>query len=307
MKWYQTAFSLSLAAVASCTLTMMAGSIPVPNASFESPAVPFVGVLIDSWQKNPKPPGYVESPPEDTWDQKTGVFKNSPPTSADHIDNCDGEQAIWLFAVPEAGLYQDYHSVDRNDPEPTHEFDTEFQPGSSYRLTAGVIGGGGGMLEGASLEISLYYHDPQTNVVTVGTTRVVHSTALFPNRTHLIDFHVDVPTVQPGDPWAGQRIGVQFISTVGEAFKGGYWDLDNVRLNSIREPALVNPTMTDEGFQFTLLSEPGTKFDVLASEDLKLPSAAWATINTVTNDTGTVTITDGAGRSQRYYDLREVP
>ncbi len=280
--------------------------VPVPNPSFESPTVPYAGVALDAWQKNPKPPDYLE---EDgfTWDQLVGTFKNPAASAANHIDNLDGEQAVWVFAVPDAGLSIDYHSVDWNDGEATHEFDSTFEAGKSYQLTVGVLGGGGGMLEGATIEISLYYHDTQTNVITVTSTTVTHSSALFPTRTHFVDAQLDMEKVEPGDPWAGQRIGISIVSTVSEELQGGYWDLDNVRLSSVRGPTLASPTVTGEGFQFTLLSEPGIKFDVLASEDLTLPIAQWTTIGTFTNDTGTVLFTDEAAASRRFYELREVP
>jgi hypothetical protein len=73
----------------------------------------------------------------------TGIFKNSPTNSSDHIDNCDGDQAIWLFAVPEVALFQDNNSVDWDDPAPTHAFDAKFEIGKSYQLTVGLLGGRG--------------------------------------------------------------------------------------------------------------------------------------------------------------------
>src|SRR6184192_3573554 len=71
---------------------LRAETITVPNGSFESPATVYVDPHIDSWQKAAKPDGYDESGPF-LWDQLTGVFKNTPTNSADHIDNCDGNQA----------------------------------------------------------------------------------------------------------------------------------------------------------------------------------------------------------------------
>ena len=171
MKAFRTAVGLSLAAGGMVGSVTGAETIPVPNGSFELPSVIYVGTFIDSWQKTPKPDDYVESGGF-TWDQLSGVFLNTPPTSSDHIDNCDGRQALWLFAVPEAGLFQDYESRDWNDAEPSHAFDARFEPGRSYRVTVGVLGGGGGMLEGATLEVSLYYRDAQGGMVTVAATNV---------------------------------------------------------------------------------------------------------------------------------------
>ena len=76
-------------------------SIHIPNASFESPETAFVDVNIGFWQKGLTPVWYDESSGY-TWSQLTGVFLNVPPRRPEaHIDNCDGNQAVWLFAVPE--------------------------------------------------------------------------------------------------------------------------------------------------------------------------------------------------------------
>src|SRR5678815_2712220 len=96
---------------------LCAEAIVVPNASFESPAVSFVTVNIDCWQKTPKPDWY-QGGGTFLWSYNIGGFKNTAPSSSNHIDNCYGDQAIWLFAVPEVTLYQDYDSMDYNDPAP---------------------------------------------------------------------------------------------------------------------------------------------------------------------------------------------
>ncbi|PYI81769.1 MAG: hypothetical protein DME26_19260, partial [Verrucomicrobia bacterium] len=88
------AIAAGLTALAAWMGTIRAWPITVPNGSFESPATPFVNTHVDSWQKPPKPPWYDESG-GNFWDQLTGVFKNTPSGSADHIDNCDGSQAVW--------------------------------------------------------------------------------------------------------------------------------------------------------------------------------------------------------------------
>ncbi|MEO6034296.1 MAG: hypothetical protein ABIQ35_03490, partial [Verrucomicrobiota bacterium] len=117
----------------------------IPNGSFELPATTFVNINIDSWQKSEKPAWYDDNGGF-FWTQLTGIFKNTGPTSSDHIDNCDGSQAIWLFAVPEVALFQDYDSIDWQNLPPNHAFNSTFEPGRSYTLTVGVIGGGGNML-----------------------------------------------------------------------------------------------------------------------------------------------------------------
>ena len=87
------------------------------------------------------------------------------------------------------------------------------------------------MPEGSTLELSLYYVDTASNRVTVASTVVTNSATLFPTNTFLTDFTVRVPTVQATNAWAGQPIGVRLLSTVAPTLAGGYWDLDNVRLD----------------------------------------------------------------------------
>ena len=51
-----------------------------------------------------------------------GTFYNVayPPT---FIDNCDGSQAAFLFALPEVALFQDYNSIGGTNTTPSHDFD----------------------------------------------------------------------------------------------------------------------------------------------------------------------------------------
>jgi hypothetical protein len=238
-------------------------SVYIPNASFESPQTTFVSVNIDSWQKPAKPLWYDESV-WGLWDQLTGVFLNLPTTDPDHIDNCDGNQAAWLFAVPEVELYQDLMAT--------------FEVGQSYRLTVGIFGGGGNMKDDVPIEIRLYYRDTENNKVTIGATTYTYSTgrltadwdtglpaepssegifAFVENSgqagyaKHFNDVHLDIPQVKGTDPWAGKNIGIQLISTLtladldpvtGRA--GGFWDLDNVRLTK----SLPGPDFTGDSF-----------------------------------------------------------
>src|SRR5436309_556472 len=112
-------------------LTARGASVTVPNYSFESPATAFVTINIDSWQKSSKPDWYQENGGF-TWVQLTGAFKNTATNSSDHIDNCDGNQAIWLFAVPEVGLFQDYDSADWRGV--SNQFNATFTPGKTFEI-----------------------------------------------------------------------------------------------------------------------------------------------------------------------------
>ena len=259
-----------------------AAIIPVPNGSFESPTTAFVDLNIDLWQKSPKPGWYVEAGGF-LWTQLTGTFKNTPPGNYDHIDNCDGDQAIWLFAVPEAGLFQDYDSVDWNDAAPSHQFDARFEVGKTYRLTVGVIAGGGGMSNLASAEISLYYRDAASNRVTVAAAGITNTSTVFSNRTQFVDYSVEARSVRPGDPWANRSIGLQLRSTVGIELQGGYWDFDNVRLSSAEEPA-VSLLVAREGTNLRVewLGAAGWGYQVQRSDEL----SSWADFGPRLNGTG---------------------
>jgi len=207
--------------------------IYIPNASFELPETTFVNVDIDSWQKSPTPWWYDESGGF-LWSQLTGVFLNVPPTDPDRIDNCDGNQAVWLFAVPEVELFQDLTAT--------------FEVGQSYHLTVGIIAGGGNMKDDVPIEIRLYYRDAENKKVTVGATTFAYNSDTGYVK-HFNDVRLDLPQVRPTDPWAGKNIGVQLVSTLtladldpdtGKA--GGYWDLDNVRLTK----SLPGPDFTGD-------------------------------------------------------------
>lgn len=291
-------FIAFVVALAMISLPVIAGPIHLPNASFELPASGFVSINIDSWQKNPKPDWYNEGGGF-FWTQLTGIFKNTATNAADHIDNCDGNQAVWLFAVPEVSLFQDYNSLDFDDPAPSHAFNATYDVGKSYRFTLGVIGTGGGMQQGATLDCRLYYRDASSNRVIVSALTITNTTAIFSNNTHLIDFTLNVPAVKPTDSWAGQHIGVQLVSTVTTNLQGGYWDLDNFRLVSVEEPSLVNPVSTNGQFRFTLQSEPGLAVEVLSATNATSP--VWVSAGIFTNTTGNAVFTEDVTSEARFY------
>ncbi|MCL4178337.1 MAG: hypothetical protein KJ072_11435 [Verrucomicrobia bacterium] len=276
-----------------------AGELTVPNASFETPATTFVSTLIDDWQKTPKPEWYSEGGGF-MWDQLTGLFLNPEPTSPNHIDNCDGNQALWLFAVPEVGLFQELGGGQVPSPP-----ETVYEVGSSYRLTVAVMGGGGSMLEGVTLELAFYYRDDASNQVTVAATTITNTPAVFSNLKHFIDFEVKVPTVEAGDAWAGRPIGLRLLSTVDTARQGGYWDLDQVRLRSIAPPAFVDVEVIDGEVRLSLAGEPGDKFELLTSADPAVPVAYWEHLTTLTNLSGRVTYAEPAtSAGHRFYRAR---
>jgi hypothetical protein len=228
--------AIVLLAFAVCVNTLHAQPISVPNFSFESQsAVGFpqgANPNVDSWQKIAEPAFYT--PNFGTfgipWFGTAGVFIDSNP-----YGNRVGTQAGYILAVPQVTLFQDYNS------SPTHDFDGTFEVGKAYNLTIGVFGKSS-IAPGSTLELSLYYRDNLDNRVKVGSTVITYGASEFPSTPplNLIDYQVNVPFVQAGDPWAGQKIGIQLESTIDIAQTSfGNWDFDNVRLTAVPEPGAI--------------------------------------------------------------------
>ena len=119
------------------------------------------------------------------------------------------------------------------------------------------------MTNGATFQISLYYRDLASNMVTVAATTITNTQTLFPTNTHFTDFQVRTPIVQASDAWAGKHIGIRLASTVGFDLQGGYWDLDNVRLT---ESVVPNGSFESPETDFA-----GPRMDGWQ----KTPEAAW--------------------------------
>jgi hypothetical protein len=209
----------------------------VPNSSFELESgvgqIQNVNINIDSWQKAGRPSYFPATGFNGFfWVQTAGVF-NAPA-----YGNQVGDQAAYLLNFAQAGLFQDFDTRDYNDATASHNFNSIFEVGKSYKLTLGLYGKG--MTENvSSLELSLYYRDGFNAIVPVGATTVTFSTNTFAvnGPFNLVDFEVNVPTVSAFDDWAGQNIGIKIASLNGDG--AGYWDMDNVRLEAIPEPATI--------------------------------------------------------------------
>ena len=304
-----------LVAAAVCLAgTLFAGTVAIPNASFESqpapnPYVPpYVELRVDSWQKTPTPFWWNETA-YGPWDQLIGLFANASQGDPSRIDNCDGNQAIYLFANPQVGVFQDFDSTDWSSTVPSHAFNASFEAGKSYQLTVGVtVSYYRPPTNGATLELSLYYRDAASNQVTVAATTITNTEAAFSNVTHLVDFKVNVPTVKSSDAWAGRHIGVAIMSSVSFDLAGGVWDVDNVRLTSTSAPILTGSTATNGQFIFTLQSEPGLGVEILASTNPASKAADWASLRTITNYTGSYLFSEPAtNRPGRFYRARQLP
>ena len=200
---------------------MTAATIPVPNASFETPTAPGApfdaAPSVDYWQQTPQPAYYTTNFTTFAWTNNIGIFTNDPLDGA-FIDNCDGVQAGFIINLPQNGIYQDYNSFStpRKPARATRSTPTLHPRPSPHTLTAGIIGDSPeGLPHGATLQMSLYYRDASNNIVTVASTTITNTTNLFPNNTHFVDFTVQTPTVQPTDAWANQKIGIEFLVTGG--------------------------------------------------------------------------------------------
>jgi len=125
-----------------------------------------------------------------------------------------------------------------------------------------------------------------------------------------VDFKVHVSEVQHSDPWAGQPIGISLVSTVGTGLEGGFWELDNVRLEESSAPRLVEVTLVAQELGFVLESEAGPAFEVLTSADPLAPMQQWISVSagTGTNLSGgmrfSVKVTDD---DRRFYRVRQLP
>jgi hypothetical protein len=284
--------------------------IPVPNYSFESPQTEFVDPRLDFWQKAPQPQGF-DPKIFGAWDNLAGLFVNPPSTNASHVDNSEGNQLAYLFAYPQMALFQDFNSIDWSTNIPSRAFNAKFEVGRSYQLTVGITTSSQQPLaQGSPLLLALYYRDAASNRVTVSSTNVIYDTNVFANVLHLLDFSVSVPTVQSTNPWAGENIGILIEAIPASPdLIGGVWDLDDVRLTeSISAATLGNLSYKNGQVIFTVVSEPGLKFEILASNDLSLPAAQWSSVGTVNNATGSASFTEiGAASPQRFYRARQIP
>jgi len=270
--------------------------IYVPNYSFELPNIgtnsPYAAPVFDSWEESPQPswynPAYFGGSP---WADLFGTFYNLPDftnsmeTNSTYIYNCDGVQGAFLFALPQVAIFQDYDSIGEDTNVANHAFSATF-------------------------ELSLYYLDG-TNMDTVAATTVTYTPETFPTDTEFVDFQVQVPAVKATDPWAGQHMGIQLLTTpdfYNPASWGGYWDMDNVRLVETTPLSLANPAMTSGQLQFTVQSEPNVVFQILATTNLSLPLTRWTSLATLTNVTGSLPFVDTtAGLQRRFYTAQQSP
>jgi hypothetical protein len=282
--------------------------IHVPNFSFESQPTEFADPRVDFWQKPPMPATF-DTNVFGSWENLAGVFSNSPSGNPEHISNADGKQLAYLFGYPQMALFQDFNSIDWSNAAPTHAFDAVYKAGRSYSLKVGVTSSSFQPLTpGSTLQVSLYYRDLSNNIAPVATTEVIYSTNVFTNLTQLIDIVATIPEVKSTDPWAGKKMGIQFESTVAPQLIGGVWDLDNVRVTETVATTLKNPIRVNGQMSFTLQSEPGLTFEILAGSNVAQPLLTWTNIGVITNVSGSAQFVDPAtSLGQRFYRAHLLP
>jgi hypothetical protein len=216
------------AAVVACGSAARATLIPILNGDFMLPDQStnygvYASADIASWLKAPMPDGY----PGGTlvWETTAGTFYNvAGPT---YITNLTSHQAAFLFAAPDVELYQDLTAT--------------YEAGQSYHLAFGLIPSDGSIYTsaiqvGTPIDVVLYYREG-TARVPVASVAVANSPAMLANHTLMTNFTLDTAVVAAGDAWAGKAIGVQFLSQADLTNMGGVWDIGNVVLTAVPEPA----------------------------------------------------------------------
>jgi hypothetical protein len=264
---------------------------------------------VDSWEMTPQPLWYDEGTFGGPWSQLTGVFLNTTNGSPDHIANLDGDQAMYLFALPEVGVFQDYDSIGGTNSSPSNEFDATYQVGRSYELTIGVVPSfTQPPTNGATLLLSFYYRDGSSNRVSLASAVITNNASTFVTLTNLVDVSVALGPVLPGQAWSGAHVGVEIRSTVGFDAIGGIWDVDNVRVTESVAPSLSAPSWDNGQFEFVLLSNPGAAFEILTTADASQALSNWTSLTMVTNVTGSINVQDSeTGGGRRFYVARQLP
>ncbi len=279
-------------------------SVYVPNPDFAQPPVTDFDTDV-----NTNMTAWEAFPPAQYNGGAIGVFGNLP-QDGEYITNCIGPQAAYIFNETGLAFYQDYEAIDSTGA-PATNFSARYEIGKAYELSSGVIASTNSLdlPPGATLEMTLYYRDTNGNMVTVAATNIIYDTNVFTTDTGFVTCALQTATVKPGDPWAGQHIGIEFLaSTADPQLEGGFWDVGNIQLSESLTPAIVHPAMANGQFQAMLLSDPGLAFQILASGNLSTPITGWTNIGTLTNVTGATPFVDTPTNvAKRFYEARQLP
>lgn len=183
-----------------------ADSIPVANHSFE---IPEVNPLVNPYGAIPLTALWTELD-IDQASQSTGVFRNTPADSNDHIINADGSQLAFL------GSYQG-NSI-------SQFLASKYKVGKSYQLTVSVCLSDSAPPVGQNPLTLAFLYWGVFEPITIATVQIP-STGL--TSTFLEDFTLSIPPIEAEDPWINNNIGISIAASGNE---GGFWDLDNIRI-----------------------------------------------------------------------------
>ncbi len=227
-----------------------ATSLEVENYSFEGPqvdpnafqALPY----IDSWQ---------EADNDSEMSTNTGVFPNPPANSFGYLEHTDGNQLAYLGSEQGNSLSQTLAA--------------QYLPGHAYHLTVGVgISSLYPPSDQSFLDLVLYAVDGN-DVTDIASHRLLVSAL---SGSAVVDFSVTTSVVTPKTAWAGKNIGIA-IRSIGLA--GGFWDLDNVRVQELQAIPLI---VENASFEFPLvdpLAFPALPFvDLWQERDNDLEASA---------------------------------
>jgi hypothetical protein len=235
--------------------------LTISNHSFEAPETPFVTLVFDSWERFPKPDGYVEEGGF-LWNQLTGTFANSAPGSVDHLENLKGRQSMWVFAVPDNGVWQRVRTSDGLSA-------AQIQAGDTYRLTVDLLGGGGAMRPSVPISLRLQAVGEGMARSTIASFSVTNSLELFPVRTRMRTFEFTSAPVPMDHPAIGMPLAIEVRSMVSPELEGGYWNVDALQL--VRVP-VVRPELTlvrsENGIRLGWQSIAGWRYRLYRAEQL---------------------------------------
>jgi len=110
----------------------------------------------------------------------------------------------------------------------------------------------------------------------VAALSITNTASNFSDNNHFVDFQVSLPVVKSSDPWAGQHIGIQVLSTVDPSLQGGYWDVDNVRLFAISRTCPGQSCMDGGPISvYGCEANRALTIEILSAGDLSLPLGKW--------------------------------
>ncbi len=218
------AAALALSAVLMPT-TGFAVQLTLQNPSFEAPVADpdlyYISLLVDGWTTYGSTMVEYPAGSGQYVNDSAGLFANTPAGEPDHFTNMDGDQAAFLAA--ETGN------------EFTQTLTAPFEAGQAYTLTMGVGHSyGQPPADTAKLVLGLFYLDTANQRHFVASTDVLNDAATGLSANLLQDFTATSAALLADDPAVGQPIHVWF-GAVGPA--GGFFDVDNVRLTAVPEPA----------------------------------------------------------------------